>query len=270
MKGEGLKAARIGKTADFVVTAISRSDERVRVGGDRVEARLHAGNDAAGAACTVADIGDGTYTVTYAASALGAHQLHVRVNGNAVAGSPFTVTVARATFEWGGSPQYDNRGIIYHLATAGGTQPWKNPHDSGVVVVTAQGSVSGPLREFVNNAVGTLFVGGAHGAWLAVDLRGKKVVPSGYMLSQYNGGSGAFPRNWSLEGSNDGATWILLKAHANDQTFNATTWTAYWPIPIDVNKAYSHFRVVLTGTNSSNNVWLFTSCIELYGELLDA
>ena len=277
--GEGLKAARIGKAASFVVTAISRSDERVCVGGDRVEAHLNAGNDVAGAACTVEDAGNGTYTVSYTATVQGPHQLHIRVNGNALPGSPFAVNVARAEplrFEWGGSAEYDNRGIIYHLATTGGTQPWTNPHNAGVVVVTGtKGNVRGSLSDFVNNAVGRLFVGGTPNVWLAVDLMGRKVVPSGYMLSYYQGGNGGCgdhaPRTWNFEGSNDCTTWTLLKAHVNDQTFNETTWTAYWPVPATSdNKGYSHFRVVLTGKDSSDRDFLLTSCIELYGELLDS
>ena len=268
--GDGVRAARIGKTATFIVTAISRSNERVQVGGDRVEARLHAGNDVTGAVCAAEDAGIGTYKVTYTASGLGPHQLHICVNGNAVAGSPFTVAVARATFEWGGSAEYDNRGIIYHLATAGGTRPWTNPHDAGVVVVTAQGSVTGNLRDFVNNAVGRLYVGGTPNVWLAVDLNGRKVVPSGYMLSTRHGFHTNLPRSWNFEGSNDGLTWTLLKAHANNQTFNAKTWTAYWPVPATSdNKEFSHFRVVLTGKDSADSDYLAASCIELYGELLD-
>ena len=271
--GEGLKAARIGKPATFVVTAISRSDERVRVGGDRVEASLHAGDGVAGSVCPVEDAGNGTYVISYTASALGAHQLHIRVNGVAVPGSPFAVVVSPAskTFTWAGSPQYDNHGILHHLATAGGTRPWTNPHDAGVVVVTGtEGKVGNSLSDFVNNAVGSLYVYNTQGGWLAVDLKGRKVVPRGYMLSTCDGWVSHMPRGWRFEGSNDGTTWKLLKAHANDHTFDGLTMTAYFAVPATKdNEAYSHFRVVLTGTDSDGSYYLVISCIELYGELLD-
>ena len=140
-------------------------------------------------------------------------------------------------------------------------------------MTASQEKVSGYLNEFVNNAVGSLFVGGAPGVWLAVDLKGRMVVPNGYMLSFHEGGNYGghnAPRSWNFEGSNDGATWTLLKAHVNDQTFNGTIWTAYWPVPAtNYNKGYSHFRVVLTSKNSGDRDALLTSCIELYGELLD-
>ena len=46
--------------------------------------------------------------------------------------------------------------------------------------------------------------------------------------------------------------------------------TAYWPVPaVNDTNAYSHFRVVLTGKDSSSADWLRTSCNELYGDLLD-
>ena len=268
--GAGL--AKIGRVSKVTVTTISRSNERVRVGGDRVEARLISGNDSGpGVTCQVNDGRDGTYTVVFKAVALGVHRLHITVNGAAIIGSPLTLHVVPVRFDWGGSPEYDKRGILYHLATSNGTRPWTNPHDAGIVQVTAQGEVSGSLSGFVSNAVGTLRVGPAAGAWLALELKGQRVLPNGYMLSYYAGGrNGAnAPRNWRFEGSSDGTVWTVLKTHVNDTTFTGSVLTAYWSVTTASDaKAFSHFRVALTGKDSTGNDWLYTSCIELYGELV--
>ena len=279
--GAGLASAKLGKPASFALTAISRTGELVAVGGDRIEARLRAGDDASddavlagsGTLCAIADAGDGTYTVTYTPAALGAHRLFVRANNIAVAGSPFAVAVgpASVTFRWGGALEYDNSGILYHLATAEGRLPWMNPHDAGVVVVSAQGAVHGALSGLVNNAVGTLNLGPAPGVWLAVDLDGRKVVPHGYMLSYHRSGVLNAPRSWNLEGSDDGTTWTVLKAHINDATLTPAKRTAYWALPplSGGAVAYSHFRLVLTG-KASNGIYSFIcSGLELYGELFD-
>jgi len=76
-------------------------------------------------------------------------------------------------------------------------------------------------------------------------------------------------RNWSLQGSNDGKNWTLLKKHVNDNTLNSNFGTASWPVK-EATRNFRHFRVLQTGHNSSGNNFLSLSGFELYGELYEA
>ena len=75
-------------------------------------------------------------------------------------------------------------------------------------------------------------------------------------------------RNWKLEGSLDGETWTVLRAHENDISASlssalliASAWivtalrgkgaTATWTIQTD--KEFRIFRVTSTGLNSSGH-----------------
>ena len=111
--------------------------------------------DVLSASCAVdvviTDRGDGTYSVSYKGSREGDHCLHVSVNGRAIQKSPFAVkVVSNVLLTFGGGPFYDNRGVLYYLATSGGTQPWTNPNKAGVVTVTYN-IQSGRVDLFVGN-----------------------------------------------------------------------------------------------------------------------
>lgn len=62
-------------------------------------------------------------------------------------------------------------------------------------------------------------------------------------------------RNWTLQGSNDGKNWSVLKRHVNDASLNAGYGSASWPIT-DCTKSYRHFRILQTGKNSNGNNFL--------------
>ena len=97
------------------------------------------------------------------------------------------------------------------------------------------------------------------------------MVPKGYVLST-EGGNGMlghhFLRSWRLEGSLDGTTWTTLRTHTNDTTLAQATLTGYWPVE-GATSAFSHFRILQMGKNSSNSDYLMASSFEIYGELLD-
>ena len=277
--GDGLHSARVGEESTVVVTALTRDKKYVRPSQDVVQAHLRFGevgdHSTVVTACDVQDEGDGVFSVTYTPTELGQHHLSIFINGEALGGSPFTVHVRDVhgkMFSWGGAPEYDNRGIIYYLATDSRTDTWENPHNTEVVEVSGtEGKIRGRLSQFVGNRPGSLRVGPGLGVWLGVRFN-VRIAPTGYMLSYNSAVNGQFaPRNWNLEGSNDdGETWDVLKSHQNDATFNKSTITAYWPLSTATPDAsYSRFRVVLTGKNSSRYETLYCSCIELYGVLLD-
>ena len=275
---EGPGTARVNARSGgrFTVTAWTRSKERVTVGGDRVTARLVAVVDGSATEATVADAGDGTYTISYGAASAGEYRLDVVVNGRAVRGSPFAVSVvATRVFTFSGPPYYDNNGVIYYLATAGGTRPWTNPHNAGVVAVSWSSVNSGTAAMFVANKVPVAgercYTKTEANSWMSVSLNGMRVVPTGYVLSTDGhgvGGYGYLLRSWRLEASLDGTTWTTLRTHTSDTTLMQATLTGYWPVD-GATSAFSHFRILQTGKNSTNSDHLMASSFEIYGELLD-
>ena len=88
--------------------------------------------------------------------------------------------------------------------------------------------------------------------------------------------------HWRFEGSNDGATWTVLRTHTDgtspfpDHAYSVAAW------PVDPPAAaagaagaagppgFQHFRIIQTGTNSSGSNLLMCAGIELYGLFTEA
>ena len=87
--GPGLTAAEVGCATSFTVESLDPYNERRRMGGDVVVARLMVGSDVTVEAFTL-DNTDGTFACTYVPKSVDARQkLHVTVNGIPIRGSPF-------------------------------------------------------------------------------------------------------------------------------------------------------------------------------------
>ena len=273
----------VNKKGRFTVTAWTRSKERVTTGGDHVKARLVCVANGNVSECTVDDAGDGTYVVSFTARDAGEYQLDVGLNGRALRASPFAVKVC-AMGIFTGPPYYDNNGVIYHLATAGGTRPWTNPHDAGVVKVSFSSDGNGALATFVDNKVPTressCTTNNCENSWMSVSLKGKRVIPSGYVVSTDASGLNGFflLRTWHFQGSVNGVAWTTLQSKSYDDTLTPEHPTGFWPVDAAwTNYAFTRFRILQTGSNWSNsdrpnarfNYCLAITSFEIYGKLLD-
>jgi hypothetical protein len=115
---------------------------------------------------------------------------------------------------------------------------------------------------------------------VSVDLRkGRSLVASGYCL-RHGYCNGWFRlKSWDFEGSNDGSSYTVLRAHRNDNSLADQAFSvAAWKVE-GVKQAYRYFRIRQTGNNSGtsyngkydgNNCDPALCCagIELYGMLL--
>jgi len=288
--GQGLSKAFTNTATAFRVTAFTRSNVRRNMGGDIVAIRLcrSSANDDVAVATTITDKRDGTYEVTYRAPSTGDYTLHLTINGHPIQGSPFAVTavVGELFFSFSGAPNfYDNKGVIYHLATAGGTTPWSNPHGAGIVAVTISNNIYCNNRDsvnaFVGNGVGSFSGRFESNAWIAIDLKGHSVRPTGYVLSLSSQSQCSFV----LEASNDGASWRTLHTQEKDFALSDKLRTQYWTVASDdsmwgtfLNPAapassprpgtWAHFRIRTTYNNGSSTSYYLTAFgFELYGEL---
>lgn len=177
------------------------------------------------------------------------------------------------------SSAFDTNGVLYHIATDGGTRPYANPHASGKVQASWSSCWNGEIKSFVQHSHAQpmyCYTKDKPNSWMAVDLgEGRSLLPNYYCLRADLHGTDKFKlRNWELQGSDDGAAWVTLRTHANDSALKGSMGTAAWPVE-GADRAYRHFRILQTGPNSQgpNSSYfhnLICSGIELYGRLRGA
>jgi hypothetical protein len=178
-----------------------------------------------------------------------------------------------------GEKEFDNKGVLYHIATEGGTSSWTNPHEAGRVVVkwsskrdsdsNIQNFVSGPNRTANNGFRGSesCTQPGIPNQWMMVDLGPTRLLAVNHYALRNGHHSSSAMRNWELEGAaNDAGPWNSLSRHADDSTLTESAWSVgHWPVS---GAAYWRcFRIRAFGKNSNGNDRLDCGGIELYGSL---
>jgi hypothetical protein len=185
-----------------------------------------------------------------------------------------------------GGLQFDNNGALFFIGSRGGDCAYTNPHESGEVVArissvqprpnedsrTIMRTRHGSVERFVmHSLVGVLvtrnFTKDEPMQWMSIDLGEERLlVPDHYCLRHGRGTSMFRLRNWRLEGSNDGTSWVSLKEHVNDHSLPVQAYgVAEWPL--DGQEAYRYFRVLQTGLNSHGSHRMYCAGLELYGAL---
>lgn len=163
---------------------------------------------------------------------------------------------------------FDGRGIIAHLATNGGTREYQNPAVLGLLQTSASSlaSDSEPAYSIVGDAAVRCVTRSQNNAWFEVDFGQNAVIPNHYSLRHYSSWDTEALRNWVLEASNDGETWITLRNHTNDTALFGRGDTASWPLEaLDTPIGFRKFRVRQTGPNANAHLFLALSGFEIYG-----
>ena len=181
----------------------------------------------------------------------------------------------RFRFERAEGDAFDERGVLFHLGTKGGTQPYANPHggDSGVVASMSSvdflsGSDPKRLTEHRHGSAVFNYTKDKPGQWAAVDLGAShRLVLDHYALR--NDYDNYYLRSWTLEGSNDAHTWQPLREHKNDASLADEMAVAAWALDGAAvgGRSFRHFRVRQTGKNANGYDELMCAGIELYGRL---
>jgi hypothetical protein len=197
------------------------------------------------------------------------------------------IPVERFLF-WPGAPF---EGIIAHLTRLCGG----NVHDQGVVEVTATAVASGysvgslMAKNVADLESNTFFHSPNHGrdSWLCYNFKNRRVRATHYSLrTHFEWAAGATHlRNWVLEGSNPGATWVELDRRADDNSLNGPNAAATFPIAEQVD--VQMLRIRQNGPNHDtrrellivDNTWtaagwggqfsLVISAWELFGTIIE-
>ena len=101
--GDGTKRAKFGELATFMVHAIDRSDKECQQPVKGLSTELVSCKTNTKVDCQVRRVGESKYEVQYQPVNRGQHQLHIKIYGKSIKGSPYTV-VARPSLQSLGKP----------------------------------------------------------------------------------------------------------------------------------------------------------------------
>jgi hypothetical protein len=181
-------------------------------------------------------------------------------------------------------------GVVQYIATKGNTEDFENPHIKGKVVAAMSSmwgdgnlshgtKIGGPshLVEHPHDGSTRNFTKNEANSSVFIDLgKGRSLVACGYCLRHGRDSGDYRLQSWDFEGSNDGSSYTVLRAHRNDNSLPEQAFSvASWKVE-GVKQAYRYFRIRMTGQNSGYGNGRFcndTHClmcagIELYGMLL--
>ena len=126
--GDGIKGAKIGERATLIVHTIDGSDKECQQPVKGLSTELVSCKANTKVECQVRRVGDSEYELQYQPVTRGQHQLHIRVYGKSIKGSPYTV-VAMPSLQSLGKP----------VRTIGNTKtPWGIAINSKGQIVVAE------------------------------------------------------------------------------------------------------------------------------------
>jgi len=175
---------------------------------------------------------------------------------------PGTLLAATARFE-------DNSGIVYWIGTNEAKGTYTNPATSGGINITMSstgGSASTALfdRNYTGSAVENSY-GREPQPWIMCEFRRYRIRPTAYFLAQEQD---HYVRNWRMEGSDDGATFTVIREHTNDATLHTSNRWAFFDLK---SPAFFRFiRLILTGPGHNGSANFDITEMEFYGYVVPA
>jgi hypothetical protein len=147
----------------------------------------------------------------------------------------------------------DTNGLFYWLGTNKGTTSWSNP--SGQLSYSA--SIASPpfanysslTNRIVDSHPGNTWI---EGAWLRVDLGANLRIRPSYISVRSWINNDRLPRNFKIQGSNDGTTFDDLLTVTGDTTITGNSQWLSLAITTPAT-AYRYLRYLCTSPGSSNN-----------------
>ncbi|MEH1801386.1 MAG: discoidin domain-containing protein [Nostoc sp.] len=156
----------------------------------------------------------------------------------------------------------DNKGLFYYLGTNKLTSPWNNPSIDSLNI-TASAVENGTVSLLVDRQDSEFWTPSVVNNWVSFHLTTGKLICNYYSIKTRKANVDYYPRNWKLQGSNDGSTWNDLDNQINNT--NLTAISQWLSLPVTTSVSYSYFRLLTTGANSSGYYHLCLGEVELYG-----
>eukprot|EP01127_Copromyxa_protea_P001298 TRINITY_DN11323_c0_g1_i1.p1 TRINITY_DN11323_c0_g1~~TRINITY_DN11323_c0_g1_i1.p1 ORF type:complete len:364 (+),score=42.41 TRINITY_DN11323_c0_g1_i1:141-1094(+) len=158
---------------------------------------------------------------------------------------------------------FDENGILYWLGTAQNTKPFSNPCNKDQLIRSTESDMTyGSGRKAFGRKSKPNYV---DNGWFQIEFKTISITPTHYTL-RTDTRNNYSPRNWVLEGSRDGHTWITLSSHVNDTSVGPTPSShASWPITCPSAQNIKLLRLTITGKNSRGNRLFMVCGFEVYG-----
>ena len=99
--GKGLETAELGERATAVLNVVGHKGEACPIAVESLSCELVSETTGEKKDCSVKKTGDSRYEISYQPASRGRHQLHIKVEGDHIKGSPFPVTVKLPVKELG-------------------------------------------------------------------------------------------------------------------------------------------------------------------------
>ena len=93
--GKGLETTELGERATAVLNVVDEKEKACPVAVESLTCELVSETTGEKKNCSVKKTGDSQYEMSYQAASRGRHQLHIKVEGDHIKGSPFPVTVVK-------------------------------------------------------------------------------------------------------------------------------------------------------------------------------
>ena len=168
------------------------------------------------------------------------------------------------TRAWSGTPGLT--GLIDAIGTNDGVDAYVNPHTSGKGVVAQSSTYS---TYVASNAVDHGLTTHTHSdtsvvnPWWSINFGEKRVKVT--RVGLYGVNAAEQPRNFLVQGSNDGVSWTTL-ATVTGEGPTAGTW---WTKEITGAVEWSRLRIYFTGNSSSGRRLIEIGEFEIWGEYLE-
>ncbi|MEH1853443.1 MAG: discoidin domain-containing protein [Nostoc sp.] len=156
----------------------------------------------------------------------------------------------------------DTNGLFYYLGSSKKTTAWVNPSGGGVII-SASSTESGVLSSLTDRASSEWFSNINANNWVQFQLVSCKLQCSKYSIKTRANNVDYYPRNWQLQGSNDGTTWDVIDSQVNNTALNSVS--QWLTLSVTSTTAYSYFRILQNGNDSSGTGYLCLGEVELYG-----
>jgi hypothetical protein len=158
------------------------------------------------------------------------------------------------------------KGIIAHLSSECGG----NVHMHGIISVSASSVYSHACYQVADyDWPGYWTSGNEERAWIQFDFKGRRVSPSHYTMKSDGNCSGHLLK-WSLDGSDDGVSWITLDQQETKDLEGKYVVKSYACAARQVSIFFQYIRLTQTGPNSSGGHCLRLANLELFGQLRES
>jgi len=161
---------------------------------------------------------------------------------------------------------FDTNGILYWIGCNYGTAKYENPSVKNYVKLTASTTFeSGKIENLISHTPCACNMHSQANANFTIDFQKISIAPTKYTLRHTDSRDTECIRNWKLEASKDGQTWVLLREHKDDQAIAAKSQSFTWDINDSKKEFYRYFKIEQTGNNSANSAYFNLAGVEIYG-----